>query len=134
MPEQTARKIIVAVDDMAINLAAIRNILCKDYDIRPVKSAKTALALLNTIKPDLMLLDVEMPEMSGFELYDLIKNNPDHPELKEVPVIFITSHGDKDVIARAMSSGAKDYVVKPVEPVSLLQKVSSLLGDKEFSN
>jgi putative two-component system response regulator len=133
MPGQTARKIILAVDDMPVNLAAIRNTLSGEYDVRPVKSPKTALLLLNTIRPDLILLDVEMPEMSGFEFYDQLKNNPDHPELGDIPVVFITSHGGGDVVARAMSSGARGCMVKPVEPAALLKKVSSCFGDKGFS-
>jgi putative two-component system response regulator len=127
MPGQTARKIILAVDDMPVNLAAIRNTLCGEYDVRPVKSPKTALLLLDAIRPDLILLDIEMPEMSGFEFYDQLRNNPGYAELRDVPVVFITSHGTGDVIARAMSSGARDCIVKPVEPAALLKKVSSLL-------
>jgi putative two-component system response regulator len=126
MPEQAARKIILAVDDMPVNLAAIRNILCGEYDVRPVKSPKTALRLLNTIRPDLILLDIEMPEMSGFEFYDQVRNDPGHPELKDIPVIFITSHGTGDIMDRALSSGARDCVVKPVDPAALLRKISSL--------
>jgi putative two-component system response regulator len=128
MPEQEARRIILAVDDMPVNLAAIRNILCGEYDVRPVKSPKAALRLLNTIRPDLILLDIEMPEMSGFEFYDQLKNDPRRPELKDIPVIFITSHGTGEVMDRALSSGARDCVVKPVEPALLRKKVRSLFS------
>jgi CheY-like chemotaxis protein len=128
MPGQAEKKIVLAVDDMPVNLAAIKNILCNEYDVRPVKSAKTAFLLLDTIRPDLILLDIEMPEMSGFEFYELMKNSPGRLELKDIPVIFVTSHGTEDVIARAMSSGARDYVVKPVDPAALLKKVGALFN------
>ncbi|MDR0731376.1 MAG: response regulator, partial [Treponema sp.] len=85
------KQIILAVDDMPVNLAVIRDILQNDFDMRLSKSARGALALLNSVKVDLILLDVEMPEMSGFEFLDKIKNNAEHPELKDIPVIFITS-------------------------------------------
>jgi PleD family two-component response regulator len=133
MPEQTAKKIILAVDDMPVNLTAVRNILCRDYDIRPFKSAKTALLMLNTVKVDLILLDVEMPEMSGFEFLDRIRNNPEHPEQKDIPVIFITSHGEEDFAAQAASGGAQDYAVKPFEPAVLMEKIGSLLAAKNPS-
>ncbi|MDR1024270.1 MAG: response regulator [Treponema sp.] len=128
MPEQAAKKIIMAVDDMPVNLAAVRNILSQHYDVRPIKSAKTALMMLNTVKVDLVLLDIEMPEMSGFEFLDRIRNNPEYSEQKDIPVIFITSHGAEDMAARAKSGGAQDYVVKPFEPAVLLKKIGSLLA------
>jgi CheY-like chemotaxis protein len=132
MPEQPAKKIIMAVDDMPVNLAAIRNILSRDYDVRPIKSAKAALLVLNTVKVDLILLDIEMPEMSGFEFLDRIRNNPEYTEQKNIPVIFITSHGAEDMAARARSGGAQDYVVKPFEPAVLLEKIGSLLAVKDL--
>lgn len=133
MPEQTVKKIILAVDDMPMNLALIRNILCKDYDVRPVKSAKTALLLMNTIRPDLILLDIEMPEMSGLEFFNLIRDNPDRPDQKDIPVIFISSHGTESVVSQAMDGGARGYVVKPLNPAVLLEKIASLLNADKIS-
>jgi putative two-component system response regulator len=134
MPEQTTKKIILAVDDMPVNLAAIRNILCNNYDVRPLKSAKTALLLMNTIRPDLILLDVEMPEMSGLEFFDLIRNNSDRPEQKDIPVIFVSSHGIESIAARIKNGGVQDYVIKPVDPVILLKKINSLLNTEKSSD
>jgi CheY-like chemotaxis protein len=127
-PGRTAKKIILAVDDMPVNLAAVRNILGRDYDVRPIKSAKTALLMLKTVKVDLILLDIEMPEMSGFEFLDRIRNNPEHSEQKDIPVIFITSHAAEDTAVRARAGGAQGYVVKPFEPAALLEKIGSLLA------
>jgi PleD family two-component response regulator len=131
MAEQETKKIILAVDDMPPNLTAMRTILSHDFDIRLVKSAGTALVMLNTVKVDLMLVDIEMPEMSGFELVDRMRNNPEHPEQKEIPVIFVTSHETPDMVEQVVSRGA-GYVVKPVVPRVLLEKVISTLeaGEK----
>jgi CheY-like chemotaxis protein len=63
-----------------------------------------------------------MPEMSGFEFADRLRNNAEHPEQKDIPVIFVTSHETPDIIGRAASYGA-GYVVKPVIPQILLEKV-----------
>jgi CheY-like chemotaxis protein len=128
MPGQKTKKIILAVDDMPVNLAVIKNILCKDYDVRPVKSAKSALLLMNTLRPDLILLDIEMPEMSGREFLNLIRNNPDHPEQRDIPVIFVSSHEIESIVAHAVAGGILDYMVKPVDPVTLLKKVGFLLN------
>jgi putative two-component system response regulator len=134
MLEQASKKIVLAVDDMPVNLAAVRNILHNDFDIRPAKSAKTALAMLDTIKADLILLDVEMPEMSGFEFLTRIRNNSERPEHKNIPVIFITSHETEDCIGRIASSGTAGYVIKPIVPAVLLEKVNSVLKAAERDN
>jgi CheY-like chemotaxis protein/HPt (histidine-containing phosphotransfer) domain-containing protein len=133
MNGQEAKKIILAVDDMPLNLTAIRTILCNDFDIRLAKSPVAALAMLNTVTVDLILTDIEMPEMSGFEFVERLRNNPEHSGHKDIPVIFVTSHETPDVTGRIASFGA-GYVVKPVVPQILLEKVNSTLEDKEQKN
>jgi PleD family two-component response regulator len=130
MNEQKAKRIVLAVDDMPPNLAAIRTILCNDYDIRLAKSPLAALGMLNTVKVDLILLDVEMPEMSGFEFLERLRGNSG---IEQPPVIFVTSHETPDVTTRALSSGA-GYVVKPIVPRVLLEKVKSVLAAAEETN
>jgi putative two-component system response regulator len=126
-----AKKIVLAVDDMPVNLTAIKNILHDDFDVRPAKSVKTALAMLNTIKADLILLDIEMPEMSGFEFLDHIRNDAGHPEQKNIPVIFVTSHETPDFIGRARACGVAGYVAKPIIPSVLLEKINSVFEAAE---
>jgi putative two-component system response regulator len=122
---EKAKKIILAVDDMPMNLATLKTILQKEFDLRPSKSAKTAFALLEVVKPDLILLDVEMPEMSGFEFLERLGR-------RDIPVIFVTSHGSEDFIARAKLSGVRDYVTKPVVPAVLLEKIRTVLAGGKF--
>jgi signal transduction histidine kinase/CheY-like chemotaxis protein len=126
MTGQEGKKIILAVDDMPLNLTAIRTILCNDFDIRLAKSPVAALGMLNSVAVDLILVDIEMPEMSGFEFADRLRDNAEHPEQKDIPVIFVTSHETPDVVERIVSRGA-GYVVKPVVPRILLEKVRSAL-------
>jgi signal transduction histidine kinase/PleD family two-component response regulator len=126
MTGQEGKKIVLAVDDMPPNLTAVRTILCNEFDLRLAKSPTAALAMLNTVRVDLALVDVEMPEMSGFELVDRLRNNAEHPEQKDIPVIFVTSHETPDMIGQVVSRGA-GYVVKPVIPHILLEKVRSAL-------
>jgi CheY-like chemotaxis protein len=125
--EGEGKKIILAVDDMPLNLTAIRTVLRDDFDIRLSKSPIAALDILNTIKADLILVDVEMPEMSGFEFVERLRNHPEH---REIPVIFVTSHEAPDVLERIASCGA-GYVLKPVVPRTLLEKVNAVFGVPE---
>ena len=118
------KKIILAVDDMTENLTIMRSILEKHYDARLAKSAKMALELLNNTHVDLILLDIEMPGMTGFQFLEQL-NRKDSPN-KDTPVIFVTSHADRDLINKAINAGAKDYIVKPVKAESLYKKINSV--------
>jgi CheY-like chemotaxis protein len=82
--------------------------------------------MLNSIKADLLLVDIEMPEMSGFEFVDRLRNNAEHPERKDIPVIFVTSHEAPDIVEQALARDA-GYVLKPVVPQVLLEKVRAAL-------
>jgi CheY-like chemotaxis protein/HPt (histidine-containing phosphotransfer) domain-containing protein len=133
MTGQERKKIILAVDDMPLNLTAIRTILRDDFDIRLAKYPVAALSMLNNVKVDLVLVDIEMPEMSGFEFADRLRNNAEHPEQKNIPIIFVTSHEAPDIIERIVSYGA-GYVVKPMIPRILLEKVRTALEAGEGGN
>jgi DNA-binding response OmpR family regulator len=74
---------------------------------------------------DLILLDIEMPGMSGFQFLE--KMYQDHPDNKKVPVIFVTSHTDSDIITHALNAGARDYIVKPIKSEVLLKKIAAII-------
>jgi putative two-component system response regulator len=120
------KKIILAVDDMPENLMLLGSLLEDYFDVRLAKSALMALNLLNGIKVDLILLDIVMPEMSGFEFINLLRER-ESPNRK-TPVIFITSYADLDVIGRAIKSGARDYIVKPIVAETLYKKIDAVIG------
>jgi putative two-component system response regulator len=131
MPNTTNRKIILAVDDMSMNLRTIKINLDKFFDVRLAKSGELALSVLRNTRVDLILLDIEMPEMSGFEVLEYIKKLPD---LKDIPVIFVTSHVSTELITKALKSGARDYIMKPFEPDVLLKKVYAALNGVDVKN
>jgi CheY-like chemotaxis protein len=110
---------------MSMNLRTIKVNLDKFFDVRLAKSGELALSILKNTRVDLILLDIEMPDMSGFEVLEFIKKLP---ELKDIPVIFVTSHVSTELITRAMKSGVKDYIMKPFEPEVLLRKVYAALN------
>jgi putative two-component system response regulator len=123
------RKVILAIDDMSLNLRTIQVILDKQFNVRLAKSGEIALSILGSSKVDLILLDIEMPGMSGFEFLDVLKKLD---RAKDVPVIFVTSHASTELIARATKAGAKDYVMKPFEPAVLQKKVYAVLNMQDI--
>jgi CheY-like chemotaxis protein len=82
---------------------------------------------LKSVKIDLVLLDIEMPGMSGFDVIDAMKQIPG---CADIPVIFITSHATPDLIMAAYDHGAGDYIVKPINPDVLEKKVFALMSKR----
>lgn len=131
MKNITTGKTILAVDDMAVNLTAIKKIIQDDgsgYELCMAKSVEEALAALERSQVDLVLLDIEMPEASGF---DLFSNMQDNPVFSIIPVIFVTSDGSADIVTKAAKMGAKDYVVKPIKPEILMSKIHRVLSNMQ---
>jgi putative two-component system response regulator len=110
MSRKEKRKIILAVDDAPEVLTSINEILGADYDLRLVKSAAAAMTLLRSEKVDLILLDIDMPVLSGFDFQDFLKHKPD---AKRIPVLFVSSASNLDTIQKAKQSGAAGYITKP---------------------
>ena len=119
-----ARKTVLVVDDSAANLQLCRGLLGDLYDVRLAKSGELALIALKRTSPDIVLLDIEMPDMSGFEVIDEMNKSP---ELKDIPVIFVTSHASEKLVVKAVGHGAVDYIVKPFAPTVLYEKVDNAL-------
>jgi DNA-binding NtrC family response regulator len=126
MEEKQEKKTILVVDDDITTLTALRGILEKTYDVCLAKSADAAWYILNNAQMDLILLDIEMPNMTGLVFMDYLKENNAF-YYYFVPVIFVTSHGTPDVIMQAKRSGAKGFIVKPVAPDVLMEKIKQLL-------
>jgi CheY-like chemotaxis protein len=121
------KKIILAIDDLPLDLAVFENILCPYYDLKISASAPEALTLLADIKADLIILDIEMPGMSGFEFLHEIRKLP---QTMSTPVIVVTAHEGEEFASHAASQGANKTLTKPVNPSCLLEQVSSLLEKK----
>ena len=119
------RDIILVVDDSPTNLHLCKGLLSGEFDVRLAKSGAMAMKALSRMYPDVILLDIEMPEMSGFEVMEKISRTPD---LKDIPVIFLTSHATTDFVAKAAEYGAVDYVAKPFDSEMLRAKIHGALG------
>jgi CheY-like chemotaxis protein len=124
-----AKKLILAVDDESDVLLIIKTALISEgYDVLTASNGPDALAIAGERVPDLMILDVMMPEMTGFEV---LKNLRDKPATEAIPVIMLTGVSDKNKIREALASGIQYYVVKPFEFHDLMSKVKLVLADKE---
>jgi putative two-component system response regulator len=119
------KKKIIAVDDNPENLGVLKNTLKEKYTVFPVPSAVDMFELLEHVKPDLILLDVEMPEMSGYEAAEKLKADGN---LKEMPFIFLTSRNDEASIQKGFDLGAVDYIPKPIVVPVLLERIQKHLS------
>jgi putative two-component system response regulator len=120
----TERKTIMIVDDNATNLAVGKDMLKDEYKVYPIPSAEILLDLLEDILPDLILLDVEMPKMDGYEVIKILKATP---KWAHIPVIFLTVLSDWESELKGLSLGAIDYVMKPFSAPLLRRRIDNQL-------
>ena len=126
--ETTLGRILV-VDDQAANLRVVSALLTREgYQVITASSGQEALARYAETVPDMILLDMMMPGMDGFELLAALR---ERPELRGVPAVFLTAAHDRDLLVRAFESGAVDYVTKPFMPEELLARVAAHIGLKQ---
>ncbi|MDR3364206.1 MAG: response regulator [Clostridiales Family XIII bacterium] len=122
--QQEIRKKIILVDDNMTNLTAGKNMLKEQYEVFPVPSGAKLFELLAHVVPDLFLLDVEMPEMNG---YDAIRKLKADKRLVDIPVIFLTAKNDEGSELEGLRLGAIDYVTKPFSAPLLLKRIENHL-------
>jgi putative two-component system response regulator len=111
---------VMIVDDNISNLKIAKNALSEFYDVFTVPSAAKMFHLLERNKPDLILLDIDMPNMNGYEAIKILKTNPG---THDIPVIFLTGMSSPENELKGLSLGAIDYISKPFMPQLLLKRV-----------
>ena len=112
---------LLVIDDQEVNIQVVGAVLGKlGFEILPATSGSQALKRLSIRRPDLILLDLLMPDMDGFALCRRIRENPDWAG---IPIIFVSSADDKDLIVRAFESGGVDYITKPFNHAELISRV-----------
>jgi putative two-component system response regulator len=119
---ENVRKKVVVVDDTLLNLKIGSKILGDKYDVFTVPSGEKLFQILGKITPDLILLDIDMPIMDGYEVLTFLKAGG---QTSGIPVIFLSSNSDPRYEAEGLSLGAVDYMVKPYSPQLLLKRVET---------
>jgi len=117
---ETENKLVILVDDNPANLKIGNNLLEEKYTVATAPSAAKMFTLLKNNTPAIILLDIEMPEMNGYEAIKILKSNP---ETKDIPVIFLTAKNESGDELEGLSLGAIDYITKPFTPALLLKRI-----------
>jgi len=125
----TNKPVVLAIDDVKENLEILLNILNDDFDVIPTLSGESALKILEVEYVDIILLDIVMPKMNGFEVCLKIKNNP---KLKNIPILFLTAKTKIEDIKKGFSLGAIDYITKPFNHTELLIRIKNYLELFEY--
>ena len=121
---------VVVIDDIPSNLLYFNDALTGfGYATITAENGKQGLEKINVILPDLILTDVNMPEMDGYQLCEAVKGNP---ATKDIPIILVTAQDDRDSLIRGLSIGADDFLIKPVNPSELQARVRNLLLVKDY--
>jgi two-component system, cell cycle response regulator len=123
---------VLVVEDSGV----VRAVVCKGltehgYDVEEVKDGGEAMEAFRRTRPDVVLLDIEMPVFDGFQILDLIKEDPD---LGDTPVVFLTAREGTDDLVRALQLGAHDYLRKPFEPAELIARVRAAVRVKTLQD
>ena len=126
MPDEFTRRRILVVDDEERMVRFIRMNLEHDgFQVSEAFNGKEAIQKIRDVTPDLILLDVMMPDIDGFEVLETVR------EVSQVPVIMLTAKGEEDDRVRGLELGADDYVTKPFSPRELVSRVKAVLRRTE---
>jgi len=116
----TEKALIIMVDDNPANLRIGKNILAKKYAVATAPSAEKLFSLLENNTPVLILLDVDMPDIDGYEAIKILKSKV---KTRDIPIIFLTARTESDAELNAFSLGAIDFISKPIQPALLLKRI-----------
>jgi len=116
---------ILVVEDTS----AVREEICdilkmEGFNVTEAENGKQGLKLAQIVKPNLILSDIVMPEMNGFELYEKIQENS---EINNIPVVFLSAKADKNILKKAKEMGTGEYIIKPVSPDTLIKTIKKEL-------
>ncbi len=128
----TRQQTVLAVDDMRTNLISLANLLKDEWHVKIAMDGENALRIASRPPhPDLIMLDVKMPEMDGYEVCRRLKENP---ETRKIPIIFITALNEEKDESRGLEMGAIDYISKPFSPALIKARVRNHLQVQKMSN
>ena len=118
-------KILIAEDERDIRDLVAFTLRFADHEVFAASNGEEAVELAPRVNPDLILMDVRMPRMTGYEACKILKADPD---LKDIPVVFLSAKGQENEIQQGLASGAEDYLLKPFAPDQLTARVKVILA------
>lgn len=113
------------VDDVSTNLICATQVLRPQYEVSTAKSGRQALLMLNEMTPDLIMLDINMPVMDGYEVFEKLKANP---EWASIPVVFLSAESDMTKEIKGLEMGAMDFIRKPFDPDVMKTRVDKIMA------
>lgn len=122
---ESARKTLLIVDDAPENLDVMKSLLNADFNVKAAVNGRVALKIASQQRPDLILLDVVMPEMDGYEVCRQLKADP---TTRDIPVIFLTALDGVNDETKGLELGAVDYISKPLTPAILMARINTHLA------
>ncbi len=117
-------KILIAEDERDIRDLVAFTLRFAGYEVFAATNGEEAVSLASEVNPDLILMDVRMPRMTG---YDACRQLKADPELKDIPIVFLSAKGQESEIQQGLTVGAEDYLLKPFAPDQLTERVKSIL-------
>jgi DNA-binding response OmpR family regulator len=118
-------KILIAEDERDIRDLIAFTLRFSGYEVFAASNGEEAVDLAPKVNPDLVLMDVRMPRMTGYEACKLMKANPD---LKDIPIVFLSAKGQESEIQQGLNAGAEEYLLKPFAPDQLTKRVKAILA------
>ena len=122
-------KHILVVDDDSMNCVLAKHVLCQNYQVSTVYSGMEALDFLEEQIPNLILMDIDMPQMGGIEVTRRIKENE---KWAKIPIVFLTADSDPTTEVECLKLGADDFLTKPFVPMVMNSRVSRILELQDF--
>jgi len=118
-------KILIAEDERDIRDLVAFTLRFAGHEVFSASNGEEAVEMAPKVNPDLILMDVRMPRMTGYEACKVMKNSPD---LKDIPVVFLSAKGQENEIQQGLEAGAEDYLLKPFAPDKLTESVKTILA------
>ena len=129
----TSKKIVVVEDDLAMREIVVHKLSAKGFYVKEADNGQKGLELIETEKPNLVLLDLMMPELDGFGVLELLRKNPDK-KLAATPVIVLSNLWSNEDILKAKSLGVVDFLVKAYfTPEDIFAKINAVLGKNKIN-
>jgi CheY-like chemotaxis protein len=125
--EPRVKKVLVVDDEQAVRslcIACIQHTLGDEYEVAEAADADEAMAAVEADQPDIILLDILMPDVDGFEVCRRLKGSP---ETRDIPIVFLTALGEEKDVAKGLALGGDGYIIKPFNAVTLAAQITEIL-------